>query len=333
MKMLHLRSERSRMPEPDSLFADKLREIGEYHDIPHDPAMSEEDLIDLIGQYDVLLTIWGHFPLPAGLAKKPGKLRYICNVSGTVRHWIPIEIVEAGILVTNWGDAPANGVAEGAMALLLAALKDIPTYVLNTRAGINGNTGCVSGTLYNARVAIYGLGVIGLRFVEMIRPFGARLFVYDPYVDTLPEGCTRVNSLDELCANADIFVVHAGRSVETDYSITAKHLAMLPDHAVIVNTARGELFNQDDLYAALESGRLRAGIDVLAGENFPENHPARQWPNWVYTSHAISNDDWPPLKDGQMKRMYEIAIENLTRFKNNEPLHFVMDTVRYSRST
>ena len=333
MKMLHLRSQKSRMPACDSLFAKKLNEIGEYHDIPLEPHMSEDDIIELIGQYDVLLTIWNNFPVPAKLAQKPGKLRYICNVSGSLNQWIPMEIIESGIEVTNWGDAQANPIAEGAMALLLAALKDIPTFVLKTRAGINGMEGQVNGTLYNSRVGIYGLGFIGMRFLEMIRPFGPVLYVYDPYVKNLPDDCIRVNSLDELCQNCDIFVVHAGRSAETDYSINARHLAMLPDHAVIVNTARGELFVQDDLYAALETGRLRAGIDVFCSDIYPEDHPSRQFPNMIYTSHCVGKALWPPLREGQLARMYEIALENLTRFKNGEPLEFVMDSVRYLRST
>ena len=333
MKILHLRSQRSRMPASDSLFAQKLNEIGEYHDIPLEPHMTEDDITELIGRYDVLLTIWGNFILPAKLAQKPGNLRYICNVSGSVKPWVTPEIIESGIPVTNWGDAPANGIAEGAMALLLATLKDIPSYVLKTRAGINGKEGQTGGTLYNARVAIYGLGVIGMRFVEMIRPFGAKLYVYDPYVENLPGDCTRVNSLDELCQNADILVVHAGRSSETDYSISARHLAMLPDHAVIVNTARGEIFVQEDLYAALETGRIRAGIDVFDADYYPEDHPSRQYENMIYTSHSVGAADWPPLRDGELERMYEICIENLMRFKNGEPLKFLMDSVRYARST
>jgi len=331
MKMLHLRSEWSRMPT--GLFAQKLSEIGEYHDISFDPTMPEDELIALIGKYDVLLTIWGNFDIPAKLAEKPGNLKYICNVSGTVKPWTPTEIIESDIVVTNWGDAQAGNIAEGAMALLLSTLKDIPSYVISTRAGINGRGNQVGGTLYNARVAIYGLGVIGIRFVEMIRPFGAKLYVYDPYVENLPDDCTRVNSLDELCQNADILVVHAGRSAETDYSITARHLAMLPDNGVIINTARGEIFVQEDLYAALKNGRLRAGIDVFDADIYPEDHPSRQYPNMTYTSHTIGIPNWPPQDENILAPMYEVALENLTRFKNNEPLKFIMDSVRYFRST
>jgi len=321
------------MPAADGLFAKKLNEIGEYYDIPLEPDMTDDDIVDLIGQYDVLLTTWGNCPIPAKLAQKPGNIKYICNVSGSLNPWIPLEIIESNIPVTNWGDAPANNIAEGAMALLLATLKDIPSYVLKTRAGINGMEGQVGGTLYNSRVGIYGLGFIGMRFLEMIRPFGPKLYVYDPYVENLPSDCIRMNSLDELCSNCDIFVVHAGRSEETDYSINAKHLAMLPDHAVIVNTARGELFVQDDLYAALETGRLRAGIDVFCSDEYPADHPSRQYENMIYTSHCVGKAMWPPLRSDQLERMYEVALENLTRFKNGEPLKFIMDVTRYSRST
>jgi len=333
MKILHLRSQRSRMPISDGLFAKKLNEIGEYHDIPLEPHMTDDDIINLIGKYDVLLTTWNNFPVPAKLAQKPGNLKYICNVSGSLNQWIPVEIIESSIPVTNWGDAPANDIAEGAMALLLATLKDIPSFVIKTRDGVNGMEGQVNGTLYNSRVGIYGLGFIGMRFLEMIRPFGPKLYVYDPYIDNLSGDCIRANSLDELCQNCDIFVVHAGRSEETDYSINAKHLAMLPDHAVIVNTARGELFVQDDLYAALETGRIRAGIDVFCSDFYPEDHPSRQYTNMIYTSHCVGKALWPPLRDDQLERMYEVALENLIRFKNGEPLKFIMDPVRYSRST
>ena len=159
MKILHLRAKYSRMPKGE-LFYEKVREIGEYHDIPHDYDMSEEDLVDLIGRYDVLITTWSNIPIPASLAKKPGNMKYICNLSGSLNEWIPIEITQSEIVVTNWGDAQAFQVAEGAVALLFTALKDIPSYVLNTREGKRGKDGTVGGSLYKARVGIYGMGFI-----------------------------------------------------------------------------------------------------------------------------------------------------------------------------
>jgi len=332
MKMLHLRAKRSRMPV-DGLFIDKLREIGEYDDIPFDPQMPEEELITLIGQYDVLLTIWGNFPIPPALAQRPGRLGYICNISGSLNEWVPQEIPGSSIQVTNWGDAPAHGVAEGAMALLLAVMKDIPTHVLNVRAGKWGARECAGGTLYGMRVGIYGLGVIGRRFVDMLSPFGTEMMVFDPYIAELPANCARAASLEELFSFADTIVVHAGRSPETIGSITAELLALLPDNGIVINTARGELFDQKALFAELASGRLRAGLDVLSiSDGLVENDPIRQMPNCIFTAHHIGGGDWPVHSD-RLPRMYEICLENLERYKNGTPLEFVMDPVRYARST
>ena len=332
MKMLHLRSARSRMPK-DGLFVEKIRAIGAYDDIPFDPAMPEDALIDLIGQYDVLLTIWGNFPIPPALAKRPGKLGYICNISGSLNEWVPKEIPESSIRVTNWGDAPAFGVAEGAMALLFAVMKDIPTHVLNVRADKWGARECAGGTLYGMRVGIYGMGVIGRKFVDMLAPFGTEMMVFDPYVTELPAGCARAESLEELFSFADAIVVHAGRSEETIGSITAALLARLPDNGIVINTARGELFDQDALFAELASGRLRAGLDVLGiSDGLEKGDPMRQMPNCIFTAHHIGGGNWPVHSDS-LPRMHEICLENLERYKNGVPLEFVMDPVRYARST
>jgi len=332
MKILHLRSQRSRMPK-DGVFLDKVREIGEFDDLPFDPAMPEDELIDFIGQYDVLLTTWDNFEVPAKLAERPGKLGYICNLSGSLNEWIPYEITTSSIKVTNWGDAPAFSVAEGAVALLFAVMKDIPMHVLNVRMNKWGVREYPGGTLAGMRVGIYGMGVIGRKFVELLRPFRTIMSVYDPYVAELPEGCTRVNSLEELCAGCDAFVVHAGRSPETIKSIRAEHLALLPDNGIIINTARGELFDQDALFAELKSGRLRAGLDVLSGsDRLVEGDPMRQLPNCIFTAHMVGSEKWPERPE-RLPRMYEIGLENLTRYKNGEPLEFIMDPVRYMRST
>jgi len=332
MKMLHLRGPQSRMPVED-VFIDKLRTLGTYDDIPLNPDWTEDELVDFIGQYDVLLTIWGNVEVPAALAVRPGKLRYICNLSGSLKEWIPAEIAESSIQVTNWGDAPANGVAEGAMALLLAVMKDIPSHVLNVRAQKWGIPECVGGSLYGMRVGIYGMGVIGRRFAEMLQPFGAVVTAFDPYVDELPEGCTRVESLAALFDGVDAIVVHAGRSPETIGSITAELLAMLPDNGIVINTSRGELFDQAALFEELLAGRLRAGLDVLSvTDTLEENDPIRQIPNCIFTAHCVGAEEWP-VYPGKMARMYEIGLDNLKRFRDGEPLRFVMDPVRYARST
>ena len=178
-------------------FREELALYGELTIVGNGAALPEGEHLRLIRSSEVLLTGWGSANVPKDVAREPGRLEYVCNVTGSVRPFVPIEVVEAGIPVTNWGDAPAGRLAEGAMTLLLATLKDLHQQIECVRAGgwaLDGRL--YGGTLEGMSVGIYGLGVIGRRFVEMLRPFGAVMRFYDPYVTDCPDGLTRVDSLE-----------------------------------------------------------------------------------------------------------------------------------------
>jgi phosphoglycerate dehydrogenase-like enzyme len=129
-------------------------------------------------------------------------------------------------------------------------------------------------------------------------------------------------------------VICAALSDETRQSITADLLALLPRHGVIINTARGGIVDQDALFAELESGRLRAGLDVLEPDRLPADHPARTWKNCIFSAHEI-NRGWPT--DGgeptTLAPMHKVCIENLIAFAEGNPIRFEMDLERYRRST
>ncbi len=315
-------------------FKEALREYGELSTIRGGDRLSADEVAARVRDCDVYLTGWGTRALPAVVARDPGRLRYVCGVTGSMKHLVPIELLEAGVALTNWGDAPAMGVAEAAMTLLLACLKDIPTRVLRVRAGGYGlDMARHGGSLDGLNVGIYGCGAIGRKFVELIRPFNSTLRVYDRYVSSLPEGTIRVESLDELFASSQAIVIHAAWTKETERSITAALLAKLPDHGIVVNTARGAIFDQPALFAELRSGRLRAGLDVLEPDNLPRDHEARQWDNVVFTAHQ-AEQPWPGHGAlVKMQRFHRYALENVRRFARGEPLLRQMDVERYRRST
>lgn len=77
----------------------------------------------------------------------------------------------------------------------------------------------------------------------MIRPFRPVLMAYHPYVPQMPEGVEKLDSLDELFQRSKAIVIHAGLSPETWHTVTAERLAMLPDHAILINTARGGIID------------------------------------------------------------------------------------------
>jgi phosphoglycerate dehydrogenase-like enzyme len=335
MNLLHIAA---RKPVPalwNDLFIEALAALGKLTVVEDGADMPEPDREALIRGTDVLLTGWGAAPVPAGIAGDPGRLRYICHITGGMRDTIPLEIIDAGIPVTNWGTAPANGVAEGAMALLLTVMKDLRTQTrLIEDGGWSMDMSCHGGSLWGLDVGIYGCGAIGRRFVELLRPFGPNIRIFDPFATELPEGCLRAATLEELFGASQAIVIHAGLSPLTRGTVTADLLALLPRHGIVINTARGGIIAQDALFAELESGRLRAGLDVLEPDSLPSDHPARQWDNLVLSCHRVEYP-WPSFGEpaARLTPMQEIALDNLHRFAQSQPLRFPMTHERYLLST
>ena len=318
-------------------FTDSLRSLGAL--TLHDAAgeLDDDEAAEIIRAHRVAIVGWDARPLPASLATDPGELAYVCCYSGTIRSFVPREIVAAGIPVSNWGDLPASGVAESAMTLLLTCVHDMPVI---RRAQVEGAwtfDRSRTGTLNGLAVGILGMGVIGRRFVDMLRPFGARMLAFDPYVSDFPADVEAVGSLAELCERSEALVVHAGLSDETSAMVQADHFALLPDGGIVVNTARGAILDQEALFAELSTGRLRAGLDVLEREgpdHFPADHPLRQAENVTFTFHQLSDeggDAWPPRPG--LTPMQQRVIDQIGRFGAGQPPHWVFDLDRYDRST
>lgn len=332
LRFLHLASGAPNTSLFRPAFLARIGSLGVLEFVENAGRLSESDRATRIQACNVLLTGWGSAPVPEEIAAEPGALQWICHLTGELRHTVPLSVISSNTPVTNWGNAPANRVAEGAVALLLASLKNLHDQTQTKRDGGWVPTSRPwSGTLRELRLGVYGYGAIGRRFCELAAPFGPQLTVFDPFVTDCP--FPKAQSLDALFAQSEAVAIHAGLSPETTGSVTAQLLASLPDHGVLVNTARGGIVDQDALFAELESGRLRAGLDVLSGDDrLPPEHPARSWPNLILSAHSIEQDEWPPPADGLLE-LHRVALDNLGRFAKNEPLRFRMTPERFALST
>lgn len=305
-------------PYPDACFTRALDGIPGLAALDvHDNMKNrpESEYANLCRAYEIIL-VGRHSPIiPAAVSEDRGALRYVCSLVGSPRPYVHRSLLEAGVLLTNWGDSAGFPIAEGAFCLMLAALKDMHHQIAEIRRdgwAINNKT--TGGTLRNTTVGVYGCGAIGRTFIEMLQPFSCRVLVFDPYLKDVPPGAERVDSLEELFGQSKIVAIHAGLTDETRHTVTAELLAMLPDNAVLVNTARGGIVDQDALFAELESGRLRAGLDVLDPDWLPPGHPAKLWENVVFTPHNIHRD-WPQADPRTTLGESElIAIDNLRTY-------------------
>ena len=335
-RILHLAHNKADPRAWTDAFRTAIAEIGDLTVVEEGEFLSDTEVSIRIQDCDILVTSWGARAVPTSLATEPGDLRYICHLTGGMGTTIPLELIDAPIAVTNWGDAQARSVAEGAVALLLACLKGLRFRIERIAAGDwRLPDEFRSGMMNQLDLGIYGCGFIGRCFIDMVRPMGPNLHVFDPYVADVPDGCERVTDLDTLFDRSHTVAIHAGLSSETEGSVTARLLARLPDGGILINTGRGAIVDQEALFAELESGRIRAGLDVLKPtEELAPDHPARGWPNLILTGHSLSQP-FPKAYEAAdaFEPMHHICIDNLRRHLKGEPLQFVMDRRRYELST
>jgi phosphoglycerate dehydrogenase-like enzyme len=201
-------------------------------------------------------------------------------------------------------------VAEHTFALLLAAVRNLVVEANHVAAGrwtrITGNEVC------GKTLAIVGFGRIGREVAIRARAFGLRVIGYGNYWDedfARWHDITRVESFDELLAQADFISLHTKLTAQTRHLIHVGNIGRLRPGAVIVNCARGEILELGALVAALKSGHLKAyAADVLDQEPPPADHPLLGLPNVILTPHIGSRTH------ESVQRQASCAVENMTRF-------------------
>jgi glyoxylate reductase len=192
------------------------------------------------------------------------------------------ELRRHGVAVTNTPGVLDAATADLTWALILAARRRVVEGDRRVRAGEwrgSWADGFLAEELTGSTLGIIGLGRIGAAVAR--RAEGFELHVRSV------RSRDGSDALDELLGGSDIVTIHAPLTAGTDRLIDARRLALLNDGAVLVNTARGEIVDEDALVAELMSGRLRAGLDVFTHEpNVPE--PLLTLPNVVLTPHLGS---------------------------------------------
>jgi D-3-phosphoglycerate dehydrogenase len=185
--------------------------------------------------------------------------------------------------------------AELSVALTLALLRRIPAAVAHVRDG-HWNRDLFRGhELFGHTAGVIGLGRLGRIVAGYFRAFGMNVVGYDPRPDFPREAVRRVESLNELLSQADVVSLHVNYDATTRHLIGRKELAAMKPQAVLVNTSRGGVVDEQALVEALESGRLGgAALDVLDGEpKVAPDHPlvalARTRDNLLIVPHIGGN--------------------------------------------
>jgi D-3-phosphoglycerate dehydrogenase len=212
---------------------------------------------------------------------------------------------EKGIVVTNTPGANSASVAELALGLMLALVRQIPEALENVRAGKFPRLSGLS--LEGKTVGILGLGAIGKQLARRLSGFDCRILAYDPYPDEAFAAANGIvmASMDEVISGADLLSLHLPLLPETRGLVNDAFLAKMKKGAYLINTARGEVVNEDALVKALQSGHLRgAALDAFAVEPPDPSNPLLHLPQVIATPHlgaqtdgATSNMGWMAMRD------------------------------------
>jgi D-3-phosphoglycerate dehydrogenase len=250
------------------------------------PYPSAEEVAQLTAdiQADAILTRQGPVSVAAMDASK--KLRVIA------RHGVGVDDVDIaaatarGILVTRAPGSNTRAVAEHTLAMILALAKDFRHHGAAIAAGKWREPTASVRDLAGLRVGLLGFGEIARAVAPMAQAFGMVVRAYSPSRAGQDSGVVMTSSLAELLAGSDVLSVHCPLTPGTRHLVDAAALALLPQGAFVINTARGGIVDEAALAAALDSGHLGgAALDVFEGEPPSADHPLRDHPKVLATPH------------------------------------------------
>lgn len=319
------RSNYQRMLSPDAWdrmrrFADVIEHLGEQ------PA-GHADLLTLLPAADACLTSWGVAPLDAEILAVATRLHMMAHMGGSVKRFVSQAVWERGVRITSAGPALAEDVAVTSVGLMIVGMKRLWPLAQHVRAGgWRESRYWPSRELRHKAVGIVGASHVGRHLIHLLKPFEPDVFLYDPFVKTADAAVLGVQKveLDELLQRVDILTLHAPSKPDTFHLIDAHRLALLKDDALIINTARGDLIDEQALIAELSKGRFFAFLDVTDPEPPAIDSPLRHLENVVVLPHLAGC-----IED--CTHMGDMAVEELRRFCAGEPAMYEIRPEMLSR--
>ena len=229
----------------------------------------------------------------AALLANAAKLRVIGRAGTGVDNVDLDAATQKGVVVMNTPGGNAWSVAEHTMALMLALARRLPQADASMKQGRWEKKKLEGMELRGKTLGLIGLGQIGSSVANLAKAFEMEIVACDPYVSSLLAGelGVKLGSLEDVLKSADFVSLHASATPETRHLLNARTLALAKPGVRIVNCARGELINEADLLAALESGQVAgAGLDVFEAE------PPKDWklvnhPNVIATPHIAGSTE------------------------------------------
>lgn len=313
-----------------------MRLIGEVADIEVAPNPSEDTLVNLIGDFDALVV---RSSKVTGNIIRAGKKLKVIGRHGMGLDNIDVEAAtNSGVVIVNTPHANVQSVAEHVLAVLLSLCKRLSEADQALRRGVFDREGSLPGLvnklgfntveLSGKTMGLVGFGKISSRVAQICKQgFDMRVCAYDRYLPAekiSAAGVRPVESLQEVFSDADFISVHLPLTPETKNLIGIELLSLMKPSAVIINTSRGGIINEIDLYRVVEERRIAgAAVDVFDQEPPPANHPLFSLDNIIVTPHMAA------MSDGALERMaLDVAAGVIAVLRGEKPEYLVNPAAR-----
>jgi phosphoglycerate dehydrogenase-like enzyme len=243
-------------------------------------------------------------------------LKAVFHAAGSVKAVVTPELWRRGIRVSGAAEVLGRGVAETALGMTISSLKHMWRLSGNTRSGEWAKDRDKVKELFGINVGVIGAGRAGRHYIRLLNSFEVDILLYDPTIsfEKAAELGAKKVELEELLRTSDVVSIHAPSIPATNRMINRERLAIMKDDAILINTARGTIIDEDALAAELGKGRLFACLDVTDPEPPSKDHPFRSLQNVILTPHIAG-----AVNNGQY-RIGKYAVEEIKRFVKGQPM-------------
>jgi D-3-phosphoglycerate dehydrogenase / 2-oxoglutarate reductase len=298
----------------------KILENGGKFQVDFKPAITKEEMLEQINEYDALV-IRSRSKAPADLLEKAEKLKVVGRAGVGLDNVDIPAATRCGIIVMNTPDGNTISAAEHAVSLLMSISRNIPQADLSMKEGRWDKKKLAGVELYGKTLGVIGLGRIGRHVAKCALAFEMKVIGFDP--QTCPETIKKLGietaSIEEIITRSDYISLHTPLNDATRGMIGEEQFKMMKDSARIINCARGGIVKEDDLVKALEEGLIAgAAFDVFATEPLPEDSPLRKAKNIILTPHLGAS-----TAEAQEKVAVQVARQIVTVLSGGEIINAV----------
>ena len=275
------------------LVKEKIAQAGvdllkEHFDVEVSTDMTDEELKQKIDDYDAII-VRSASKITAAILEDATRVKIIGRAGVGVDNIDVKAATQKGIVVANAPGSNSLSVAEHALGLLLAQVRDIPNANASMHSGKWEKSKFKGVEITDKTLGIMGLGKIGVLVAQRAKGLRMEVVGYDPYVsvDRFRElGIERAETPEDLYGVADFISVHLPKTPETNGLISDAAFEKMKKGVRIINTARGGIVDEEALVRALEAGKVAsAGLDVFSSEPVPADFPLAKFENVIMTPH------------------------------------------------